>query len=560
MKFILFIGLLSSFSLAIAQSPYNDPDTRYIDSLTSVALQYELNNDESFVQSLDHFYKAFEFIETKDEFSEARALLYSQFVLFNYRTGNYDEVIHYGRSLMEINESSEYTGQIFSVYQYMGKAYLKLGEVENAIDIEKRGIELSIKNFGKPNNTSIYHFMYNELGLTYLWSGQYDLAIESFYKSLNSGWDFNAHFTFVLLENIADATIKKGDLPAARILLDSLKIHPGRSEHIRREINYLILEAEYNIAKGNLKLADSYATQAKDVLSNSVENHDDVLWNRILDVHIKYYILKNDQKGTSAMILRKQLFNDSISLIHQRNSLITRNLFYEKTIENKDLKIKNAELEISANRAKLKQEEYANKNRILLIISLSLVLIIILLIVLRVIRKRAVTAKLEKTAADIKLLQSINEKRVLEKTIENKEKDISALSNYLLSSSVQINDLKVVLKRINAISNPEEKEELLLDFMISTKNKIRHIQEQETILKHIDQVNDKFFNQLSKQHPDLTKTEILICGLIRAGYSNDQIATEKNTTVNSVKTSKTRIKKKLKIEKSIKLDTYIKGL
>ena len=58
----------------------------------------------------------------------------------------------------------------------------------------------------------------------------------------------------------------------------------------------------------------------------------------------------------------------------------------------------------------------------------------------------------------------------------------------------------------------------------------------------------------------MTKSELMLCGLIKAGMSNDQIALEKNSTLNSIKTSKTRIKKKLKISRETKLDTYLNKL
>ena len=369
------------------------------------------------------------------------------------------------------------------------------------------------------------------------------------------------------MENIVDAMIKNGDLDQARNLLTELAGHPGRKEHIRRELNYLILEGEYAIAKRQLGKAYSYMQEAKKVLQNSTEKRDEVLWKRIFDIELRYYILKNDQTAIAHSILKEKNFADSIALIHQRNAVLTRNSFYQKSLENKDLRLKNTELELASNKVQLKQEAFAHQNKILIITTIGLSLVIILLIVIWLIRKRAVIMKeksalalAEKNETDLKLKESILEKEALKESLEYKERDITSLSNYLLSSSIQISDLRQILKRINSISDPNEKEEILLDFIVRTKNKIQHIQDQEKILRHIDTVNEAFFDKLRKKHPDLTKSELMLCGLIKAGMSNDQIALEKNSTLNSIKTSKTRIKKKLKISRETKLDTYLNKL
>ena len=167
-RLIFFIFLLSNTWL-LAQSKFTDPDSKYIDSLTSEALEYELTNDESLFRSLELFHKAFEYVDQLDQYAEARALLYFQYHLFNYQTGNFDEAIVYGKKLNEICEDNSYTGKLFYVYQNMGKLYLQLGLRDKAIEIEKRGIDIAIKYKGSPRMPVIYQFMYNELGLTYLW-------------------------------------------------------------------------------------------------------------------------------------------------------------------------------------------------------------------------------------------------------------------------------------------------------------------------------------------------------------------------------------------------------
>ncbi len=80
------------------------------------------------------------------------------------------------------------------------------------------------------------------------------------------------------------------------------------------------------------------------------------------------------------------------------------------------------------------------------------------------------------------------------------------------------------------------------------------------IKQNIKQVNFEFIKKLKTKHPILTKTDIEICSFIRIGLSRKEIANLRNTSLEAVKSSRFRIKKKLKISASEKLDDYVNSL
>jgi DNA-binding CsgD family transcriptional regulator len=80
------------------------------------------------------------------------------------------------------------------------------------------------------------------------------------------------------------------------------------------------------------------------------------------------------------------------------------------------------------------------------------------------------------------------------------------------------------------------------------------------IKQNIEEVNFEFIKKLKTQHPELTKTDVEICSLIRVGLSRKEVASLRNTSLEAVKTSRFRLKKKLKLATNQKLDTYIKNL
>lgn len=564
MKVVFVLILIFSSSVLFGQNKTEQNSKTLVDSLTSKALENDLQSMENMIESLDLFYQAFDIIQNDPKLSEARALLYFQYHNFLYKTGNYKEAIQYGEKLVALCENPNYNGHYYYVYQNLGKLYLKLGQVKDAIKIEKRGIDFAIKNKNSPKLDVIYFYMYNELGLTFLWSGQYENAILYFDKALNSDWEFNAHFTFVLKENKADALIKNGDLYSARALLNDMEHHPGRKEHIRREINYLILEAEYAIAVGSTSKTTQFIRLAEKTLSNSSESQDPSLWRRILNLKLRYNIVNQNQKAISLITHKIQNFNDSLEWIHQQNTLISKNRFYKKAIENKDLKLANEQLKVKNRDQRIKKEVLSNKNKTLNIIIISLSSVILLILVAAIYRKRSqmlktreAQAKKKTEEANQKLEQSIEEKKSLQESLKHKDMDISSLSNHLKNSSSQISELRKILKQINSLSSPEQKEEILLDYIINAKNKIRYLQNKETLLENIQEINQEFNNKLKSKHPTLTKGDLVLCSYIRLGMTNQEIADEKNTSLNTIKTAKSRLKKKLKLQADVKLDNYL---
>tara|TARA_Y100000310_G_C20259669_1_gene613039 strand:+ start:118 stop:630 length:513 start_codon:yes stop_codon:yes gene_type:complete len=72
-----------------------------------------------------------------------------------------------------------------------------------------------------------------------------------------------------------------------------------------------------------------------------------------------------------------------------------------------------------------------------------------------------------------------------------------------------------------------------------------------------DQLQPEFYNQLVKQHPDLTKSEIRLLLLIHIGYTQKEIASILQIAPDSVKKSRTRVRKKLKIAIDERLEDYL---
>ena len=80
------------------------------------------------------------------------------------------------------------------------------------------------------------------------------------------------------------------------------------------------------------------------------------------------------------------------------------------------------------------------------------------------------------------------------------------------------------------------------------------------IKQNIEQVNYEFIKKLKSKHPELSKTDIEICSLTRIGLSRKEVANLRNTSLEAVKKSRSRLRKKMHLSSDLNLEEYIKSI
>lgn len=78
--------------------------------------------------------------------------------------------------------------------------------------------------------------------------------------------------------------------------------------------------------------------------------------------------------------------------------------------------------------------------------------------------------------------------------------------------------------------------------------------------KNIETYNYEFLKKLKNLHPNLTKTDVEVCSFIRIGLSRKEISSLRKTSIEAIKSTKYRLKKKLNLSSQQSLDDYIKSL
>ena len=162
------------------------------------------------------------------------------------------------------------------------------------------------------------------------------------------------------------------------------------------------------------------------------------------------------------------------------------------------------------------------------------------------------------------------------------------LAHMLLNAKIQRDKLKLVENLSNKLNTKQEENKNL---KLETLRRIREKQKIKTSLKDIPhktseissiladmQKNNgedekskvlktqiiadyqEFTTKLLELHPNLTKIDLEIATFIILGKSRVEIADLRGVTVNSVKTSRSRLRKKLELPQDVLLDDYLKSL
>ncbi|MEM6379037.1 MAG: triple tyrosine motif-containing protein, partial [Bacteroidota bacterium] len=149
------------------------------------------------------------------------------------------------------------------------------------------------------------------------------------------------------------------------------------------------------------------------------------------------------------------------------------------------------------------------------------------------------------------------ENKYLKKEIEYKKKDLSDFAitisqnqkwaDYLLD---KIQEIKLSKGRTKG-KQIELLEQEIKDKTAIEKNKL-------DFQKRIDLLSNSFYDQLVKTYPDLTKTEIKLCSLLKLNLDSQDIAILQNVTLESVYKARTRLRKKLKLDSDTDLVAFLK--
>ncbi|MCD6016986.1 MAG: hypothetical protein K0S53_107 [Bacteroidetes bacterium] len=513
-----------------------------------------------------------------------------------YRDINLQYAIFYYDKAIDIGQRSKEPTDLFTVHNILAGLYLKTHDHKRALNCYENAMMEAIKS-----GTVAISSVNNNIGWFYSKIGEDDSAMvyfnkaRSFYSENTADDDLYAN----ILENIAKVEERKGNHREA------LKIYFINDDFYRRGNNIGdFVSNRLNIFRTRLAMNDPGIEKSIDSLTNVVEKNPgsidlyDAL--NFYKFSFDYFINKNNSR-------RSEFFNKRYEQL--KDTIIKRDLYKANTLTNALLKVQshNFKNEYDVYKAELQAaQDSSYKNKIIAFLFLISAVLMLLALAFFTQKRRKEFELAEKMAAarlmekeleakaiivdlenarlntetqmqkkDIERKSIENEferERLIAKAeLENKDLERRAMQNELelkkkdLTHMILLNTQvyesnKEMIELLQGISSSEDIQRSLKNLLTDLRAKNQVGERLSALQNNIDHLNTEFYQKLKLKFPDLTKTEIELCGYIMINLSNKDIALLKNVEPGSVKMSKTRLRKKLGINPDTNLLNFIKTI
>lgn len=357
--------------------------------------------------------------------------------------------------------------------------------------------------------------------------------------------------------NLAGIYIKQGKYKAAQeriaenhyrfFKLDT--IDRIKSKHLNSGIN---LAKTYILTK-DYKKTDQLLTDLKAKIDTATFKNPRFKRNtllRWLEVNLQLYTAQNNTakalEFSNAIIIEKDRLN---TLFDKEQQIVTKGL-EGVAIEKYQTQIQNEQL-------KLESEKQKSQIRFWVTTFILTVILVLFIVLYYRYKQRAKLIANKKALAEQKARAKTLENQLLQQNIELQKKDLSnlALNNQQYQDWLQ--QLNAMVKDLRLYNGTErEKTIQALETNIKQKNRINAFTNE--LQNKVEQINTNFYEKLKTSFPLLTPRELKLCAFLRIDLDSNHIASLFNISPDSVNKSRYRLRKKLQLETSQDLESFLK--
>jgi len=152
------------------------------------------------------------------------------------------------------------------------------------------------------------------------------------------------------------------------------------------------------------------------------------------------------------------------------------------------------------------------------------------------------------------LLEALEKQRELEEIrfqndLDHKESQLSAITLQMLQKNELLTDTK------SAIEHQQPQSEQQLIKMVN-----RHFEQNnnwDDFNLYFESINKNFYTRLKQLYPEISANDLKICALIKLNLSIKEMASILNISLDSVKTARYRLRKKLQLAADENLTSFI---
>ncbi|UII19960.1 ligand-binding sensor domain-containing protein [Fulvivirga ligni] len=161
----------------------------------------------------------------------------------------------------------------------------------------------------------------------------------------------------------------------------------------------------------------------------------------------------------------------------------------------------------------------------------------------------------DKMVREQEIIKLRNEK--LDAELEHKKKELASSALHNMHKNEELShvrdELKVLVEQME--SEPEKRK--LRKLLKSIDHSINNADNWENFETNFNLLHENFLKRLVETYPRLTHKDLKICAFIRMNFENKEIARMLNITPESLGVSRTRIRKKINLDKGIYLNDLI---
>ncbi len=464
----------------------------------------------------------------------------STFAELFFELGAFDLSIDYYKRYTKI-EQDEFNRYL--AFNRIGVMYLKLNKINKALFYFNE----QLKEAKKLKRNLHFYAALNNIAIVHISNKEYTKALDLF-KGIEKNYaekNEDPIFYINVLENIGSAFYHLKQYQKAVLYFEKVNEYQTKNniflENLKAQkllgLCYLELN-RFEDAKKMEKQIISFYSQLK-----LLEKID------FLNFRMELYHSLDDKKMSKSLLDEFKTLNDLLNNEIRIKNNNTANLVSIYLVSVAKIKLEN-EKKIKENTQRaLMLEERENGFYVFAFISICVLLVFSTFLFVQNTKRKRKRMLLEKERL---LLEEERLKHKIE--IQNKNLTEFAID---ISHKKELNEEIVSeLKKVVKLDNEYIK--------IEINKLILELKTKDFSKKSLPNVNEEtefvllqFKNKLFELFPKLTKTDIEICTLIKLNLSNKEIANFKNVTDYTIKTMKTRLKKKLNLDESQNLHLFL---
>lgn len=563
-----FFKLLILVFIMIPVSGISEPALDH-DSLLYIIEEYE--DDSIKAKALIDFAKnikdeypdsAFIFLQAAEEIAKEMQSSYFLSVVHTEEGSIYDKINEYDRAMgtyflakKELESNPNFASDSASRVSYvgilnqLGVLYFKIEKFDDGLRYINDLLAFMQENNMGPGNEhyrDLYLRAYINMGAINIRSQNYDEAEVNYTQAMTFLKDDDIITFAVVLNNLGIIAKEKGDYEKA------LEQH-YRALEIRREHN-----EQYGICQSLNNLGATYFTsgekmRSKPYFEQSLEISLEKNFIPSSLISLGYLRMLHEERGEYKKafdyLAQATVMNDSLM-----NKEKMRTIAQIELQDKFDERVREAQYKAE----KLEVEQRRIETIYISITAVAVLGILILVLIYFLQRSKMKRQGLEskKNSLEVKSLELENLN--LERELEFRTKELATNVMYMARTSEFITKISEKLLK-SKMYFTKDNQEVINRIITELQSYIDQDTWSEFEIR-FQQVHNDFYTKLNELHPDLTANEKKLCAFLRLNMTSKEISAITYQSVNSIIVARSRLRKKLGIERDDNLVSYLENL